>query len=76
MKGRLQLPVKNVAVLVMSSKVYGIKTNSSSFTEVRLKINEVVEDVLITDNKATIRTSDRLLTFISTGSMWNEIRLN
>ena len=61
---------ENVAVLVMSSKVFGIKAKSSSFTEARLKIGETVEDVQVTKNKATVRTSNRLLTFISTDSMW------
>lgn len=67
---------ENVAVLVMSSKIFGIKTKSSSFTEARLKTGEIVEDVNVTENKVTVRTSDRLLTFVSTGSMWNVTRLN
>lgn len=67
---------KNVAVLVMSGKIFGIKAKSSSFTEVRLKIGELVEDVHVTENKVTVRTSKRLLTFVSTGSRWNVTRLN
>ena len=42
----------NVAVVVMSGKLLGIKSKSSSFVEARLMIGETVEDVDVTENKS------------------------
>ena len=64
-----------VAVVVTSGRVYGLGVKSSSFIEVRLGIKETVEEVKVTLNKATVRTSDRLLSFVADGFSWKEHRL-
>ena len=47
---------------------------SSAFTEVNLRMSETIAEVKLTYSKATVRTSDRLLTFEASGSLWNELR--
>ena len=66
---------KHVVVIITSSHALGLTDNSSFLTEVRLRIREFLQDVKITSNKVTIRTSDRLLSFTSNSSVWNEHRL-
>ena len=64
-----------VAVVVTSGRVYGLGVKSSSFIEVRLGIKETIKEVKVTLNKATVRTSDRLLSFVADGFSWKEHRL-
>ena len=64
-----------VAVVITSGRIYGLGVKSSSFIEVRLGIKETVEEVKVTLNKATVRTSDRLLSFVADGFSWKEHRL-
>ncbi|MBC8440854.1 MAG: hypothetical protein H8D87_14390 [Deltaproteobacteria bacterium] len=66
---------KYVAVVITSSRAFGLAEKSSSFTEVRLGIREALEDVKVTSNKVTLRSSDRLLSFTTISSAWNEHRL-
>jgi hypothetical protein len=49
---------KHVVVMITSSRALGLTDNSSFLTEVRLRIREFLQDVKITSNKVTIRTSD------------------
>ena len=64
-----------VAVVITSGRAYGLGVKSSSFIEVRLGIKETVEEVKVTLNKATVRTSDRLLSFVADGFAWKEHKL-
>ena len=66
---------KNVAVVVTSSRAFGLAVGNSHFAEIRLGVRETVEATKVTSSKATIRTSHRLLTFEARGSRWNEYRL-
>jgi len=66
---------KYVAVVITSSRAFGLATETMAFTEIRLRNKETIESIKITASKATVRTSDRLLTFEATGSTWNEHRL-
>ena len=63
-----------VAVVITSSRAYGLATESSAFTEINLRMNETIETIKMTYSKATIRTSDRLLTFEASGLPWKELR--
>jgi hypothetical protein len=64
-----------VAVVVTSSRAFGLTTKTSDFTEIPFRVGETVEEIKTTPSKATIRTSDRLLTFEASGSRWREHRL-
>ena len=64
-----------VAVVITSGRAYGLGVKSSSFIEVRLGIKETIKEVKVTLNKATVRTSDRLLSFVADGFAWKEHRL-
>ncbi len=66
---------KYVAVVITSSRAFGLAAKTSAFTEKSLHARETIEGIKITSSKATIRTSDRLLTFESTGFTWKEHRL-
>ena len=65
---------KYVAVVITSSRAFGFAAETSAFTEILLGLRETIEEIKITSSKATIRTSDRLLTFEASGSTWNEHR--
>ncbi len=64
-----------VAVVITSGRALGLGVKSPSFIEVRLGVNETVGEIKITLNKATFRTSDRLLSFVANGYKWKELRL-
>jgi hypothetical protein len=63
-----------VAVVITSSRAFGLAAETSALTEIRLRVRETIKAIKITSSKATVRTSDRLLTFEVTGSTWNEYR--
>ena len=64
-----------VAVVITSSRVFGLGAETTAFNEITLRKNETRETLKLTYNKATVRTSDRLLTFESSGTTWKEHRL-
>ena len=64
-----------VAVVITSSRAFGLATESSAFTEIFLQGGETIEEIKLTYRKATVRTSDRLLTFEASGLTWKELRL-
>ena len=64
-----------VAVVIRSSRAFGLAAESSAFIEINLRLSESIEEVKMTFRKATVRTSDRLLTFEAAGSTWKEHRL-
>jgi hypothetical protein len=64
-----------VAVVITSSRAFGLAAESSAFTEITLRIGETIEAIKLTYSKATVRTSNRLLTFEASGSTWKEHRL-
>lgn len=64
-----------VAVVITSSRAFGLASESSAFTEMTLQVSETIETIKLTYNKATVRTSDRLLTFETTDTTWKEHRL-
>ena len=66
---------KYVAVVITSSRAFGLAAETAAFTEVTFRIGETIETIKLTSSKATVRTSDRLLTFEATGSTWKEHRL-
>jgi hypothetical protein len=68
---------KYVAVVITSSQAFGLaaKASALAFTTIPFRVRETVEAIKITSGKATIRTSDRLLSFESTDSIWKEHRL-
>ena len=80
-----QLPIRDeliaaeteryVAVVITSSRAFGLAAETSAFNEIVLRKDETVEKLKLTYNKATVRTSDRLLTFESSGTIWKEYRL-
>lgn len=67
---------EHIAIVVTSSRAFGVASGSTSFTQIHLKLNETIEAIKITQNKATVRTPDRLLTFIGQNSTWFAHRLN
>src|SRR5210317_494597 len=66
---------KYVAVVIKSSRAFGLAAETSAFAEIPLRVRETIEAIKITSSKATVRTSDRLLTFEATSDRWNEHRL-
>ncbi len=66
---------KYVAVVITSSWAFGLATKASAFIRIRLRVRETIESIKITSSKATVRTSDRLLTFEAIGSRWHEHKL-
>ena len=64
-----------VAVVITSSRAFGLAAESSAFIEINLRLSESIEEVKLTYRKAAVRTSDRLLTFEASGSTWNEHEL-
>lgn len=64
-----------VAVVITSSRAFGLAAESSAFTEIFLQGGETIEEIKLTYSKATVRTSDRLLTFEASGLLWKELRL-
>ena len=64
-----------VAVVITSSRAFGLASESSAFTEIHLRGGETIEEIKLTYSKATVRTSDRLLTFEASGLPWKEHRL-
>jgi hypothetical protein len=66
---------KYVAVVVTSSKAFGLAAGTSQFSEIPFGVRETVEAITTTSSKATIRTSHRLLSFEAKSSRWNEHRL-
>jgi hypothetical protein len=63
-----------VAVVITSSRAFGLAAESSAFTEINLRMSESIEEIKLTYSKATVRTSDRLLTFEASGLPWKELR--
>ena len=63
-----------VAVVITSSRAFGLAAESTAFTEINLRKSESLEKIKLTYSKATIRTSDRLLTFEVSGLSWQELR--
>ena len=63
-----------VAVVITSSRAFGLAAESSAFTEIHLRGGETIEEIKLTYSKATVRTSDRLLTFEASGLPWKEFR--
>ena len=63
-----------VAVVITSSRAFGLATESAAFTEINLRMSESIEEIKLTYSKATVRTSDRLLTFEASGLPWKELR--
>jgi hypothetical protein len=63
-----------VAVVITSSRAFGLAAESAAFTEINLRMNESIEEIKLTYSKATVRTSDRLLTFEASGLPWKELR--
>ena len=63
-----------VAVVITSSRAFGLAAESSAFTEIHLRGGETIEAIKLTYSKATVRTSDRLLTFEASGLPWKEFR--
>ena len=63
-----------VAVVITSSRAFGLASESSAFTEIHLRGGETIEEIKLTYSKATVRTSDRLLTFEASGLPWKELR--
>jgi hypothetical protein len=61
--------------VVTSRRALGLAVKTSAFIEIPFRGRETIEAIKITSSKATVRTSDRLLTFEATGSTWNEHRL-
>ncbi len=64
-----------VAVVMTSSRAFGLAAESSAFTEIFLRGGETIEEIKLTYSKATVRTSDRLLTFEASGLLWKELGL-
>ena len=64
-----------IAVVITSSRAFGLAAESSAFTEIFLRGGETIEEIKLTYSKATVRTSDRLLTFEASGLPWKEHRL-
>ena len=67
---------KYVAIVITSSRAFGLALENSAFTEIRLRNRETIDAIKITESKATVRTSERLLSFEAKGSAWNEYRLD
>ena len=65
-----------VAVAITSSRAFGLAAESLAFTEIPLRVNETIEKAKLTHSKVTLQTSDRLLTFEASGSIWKEFRLH
>jgi hypothetical protein len=63
-----------VAVVITSSRAFGLAAKSSAFTEIFLRGGESVDEIKLTYSKATVRTSERLLTFEASGLSWKELR--
>jgi hypothetical protein len=63
-----------VAVVITSGRAFGLAAESSAFTEIFLRGGETIEEIKLTYSKATVRTSDRLLTFEASGLPWKELR--
>jgi len=63
-----------VAVVITSGRAFGLAAESSAFTEIFLRGGETIEEIKLTYSKATVRTSDRLLTFEASGLPWKEFR--
>ena len=61
---------EQIAIVVTSSRAFGVASGSSSFAQVHLKLNETIEDIKISSNRATVRTQDRLLTFLGRNASW------
>jgi hypothetical protein len=69
-----QLPIYDELFVVEAEKYIAV-AETSTFTEIHLRPRETLEAIKITSSKATVRTSDRLLTFEAKGSAWHEYRL-
>jgi hypothetical protein len=63
-----------VAVVITSSRAFGLAAKSSAFIEIFLRGGESVDEIKLTYSKATVRTSERLLTFEASGLEWKELR--
>ena len=63
-----------VAVVITSGRSFGLAAESSAFTEIFLRVGETIEEIKLTYSKATVRTSDRLLTFEASGLPWKELK--
>jgi hypothetical protein len=61
-------------VVITSSRAFGLAAETTAFTEISLRMNESIEEIKLTYSKATVRTSDRLLTFEASGLPWKELR--
>ena len=67
---------KYVAIVITSSRAFGLSVETMTFSEVQFRVRESIKDIKITASKATVRTSDRLLSFEENGSTWKEYRLD
>jgi hypothetical protein len=61
-------------VVITSSRAFGLAAESTAFTEINLRMSESIEAIKLTYSKVTVRTSDRLLTFETSGLPWKELR--
>jgi hypothetical protein len=64
-----------VAVVITSRRAFGLGVKSPSFIEIRIRIKETVEVIKATFSKVTVRTSDRVLSFVADSFTWKEHRL-
>ena len=64
-----------VAVVITSSRAFGLAAETSAFNEIPLRKNETLEKLKLTYSKATVHTSERLLTFESSATTWKEHKL-
>jgi hypothetical protein len=60
--------------VITSGRAFGLAAESKAFTEITLGISESIEEIKLTYRKATVRTSDHLLTFEASGLPWKELR--
>jgi hypothetical protein len=66
----------HVAVIVTSSRVFAVASGSPGFAQIHLMLNETIEKIKVSSRRVTIRTPDRLLTFVGRNSTWLTHRLN
>ena len=67
---------EQIAIVVTSSRAFGVASGASGFAQVHLKLNETIEEIKISSNRAMVRTQDRLLTFLGRNASWLAYKLD
>lgn len=65
-----------VATVITPNRAFALSARRRGVAEIRFRIGERFESIKTTNNKITLRTSARLITFAAADAVWRDFELN